>query len=80
MLWVGRLGPVGPAKVVAIMLAEEGADAVSPKIGNAVLAGMREYDRVRQDELVLVDAALEIAEDVVATRNVVAEVWRVVCK
>ncbi len=56
------------------MLAEEGADAVSPKIGDTVLAGMREYDRVRQDEFVLVDAALEVAEDVVAARNVVAEV------
>ena len=74
MLWVGRFGPIGAAKVVAIMLAEEGADAVSPKISDAVLAGLREDHWIRQDELVLVDAALKIAEDVVAARDVVAEV------
>ena len=65
MLWAGRPGQGGAAEVVAIVLAEEGADAVSPKIGDAVLAGVRD-DWVRQDELVLVDAALEVAENVVA--------------
>ncbi len=56
------------------MLAEEGADAVSPKIGDAVLTGLRENHWIRQDELVPVDAALKIAENVVAARDVVAEV------
>ena len=78
-MWIGRLRPVGAAKVVANMALEKGGDAVSPKVGDAVLTGLRQDDWVRQHELVLVDAALEVAEDIVAARNVVAEVWPVSC-
>lgn len=73
-LRTGRLGPVRAAVAVVGMLAEEGADAIRAEVGHAVLAGLGEDDGVGQDELVLVDAALQVTENVVAAGDVVAEV------
>lgn len=56
------------------MLAEERADTIGSKISHAIVAVSRQDDGVREDNLVLVDAALEIAQDELAACDVVAEV------
>ena len=48
----------GAAVLVAVVLTEEGADAVATEIGDAVVAGAGEDHRIGQNELVLVDSAL----------------------
>lgn len=59
--WVGRLRPVWAAEVIAIVLAEKRADTLGTKISHAVVAIPRQDNRVGENDLVLVDAALEIA-------------------
>ena len=71
---VRGLRPVGAAEAVATVLAEEGADALGAEVGDAVVAVPRQDDGVGEDHLALVDAALEVAEDELAARHVVAEV------
>lgn len=71
---IGRLAPVRSAVVVAVVLRKEGTYATGAKIRDAELAGAREDDGVGKHHLPRVDAALQIAEDVEATANVVAKV------
>ena len=73
--WVGGLSPMRSAVVFAIMLAEKGADALGAEVCDAVLAGPRKDDRVGEDDFLLVDATLDIAQDVVAAGDVVAKVY-----
>jgi hypothetical protein len=56
------------------MLAEEGADAIGAEIGDAVLAGPRQDDGIGEDDFLLVDAALDVTQDIVTAGDVVAEV------
>ena len=58
------------------MLAEERADAIGTEVGDTILAVPRQNDRVRQHDFLLVDSALEVAQDVVSAGNVVAEALR----
>ena len=58
---IGGHGPVRAAIVVAVMLAEKGANAVGAKIRDAVLPGPGQDDGVRKNDFVAVDAALEVA-------------------
>ena len=72
-------GPVGldPVRVairVAGVLGEEGADALWSEVGDTVFTRLGQDDRVRDDSLLLINAALEIAEKVVSEGAVVAEV------
>lgn len=69
-----RLGPARTAETVAIMLAEERADTVRTEISDTVLTVPRQDDGVGEDNLPLVDAALEVAENVKSAGDVVAEV------
>jgi hypothetical protein len=71
---VGRSGPAWTAVAVAGVLAEERSDSVWAEVGHAVLASLGQDHGIGQDDLVLVDAALQVAEDVVAAGDVVAEV------
>lgn len=64
--WVRRLRPVGAAKVITAVLAEEGADSPRAEVGYAVVAIPRQDDGVREDDCIPVDAALEIAENELA--------------
>lgn len=68
------LSPVRAAVAVTGMLTKEGANAIRAKVGYAVLAGLGEDNRVGQDKLVLVDAALQVTEDVVTAGDIVAKV------
>lgn len=61
LIRVGRLRPVWPTVVVAAVLAEERADTFGTKIGDAVVTIARQNNRIGEDNLVLVDATLEIA-------------------
>jgi hypothetical protein len=65
---------VRAAIIIAVMLAEKSADAVGAKIRHAVLAGPGQDDRVRENDFMLIDAALEVAQDIVSTGNMIAEV------
>lgn len=60
--------------MVANMLTEKLADPIAPKIGDPILASAGKDRGVRQDEIMLVNAALEIAENVVPARDVETEV------
>jgi len=71
---VGRRGPVRAAEPVARMLAKKGADTVGAEIGHAILAGPGQNDRVGQDDFALVNTALKVAQNIVATGNVIAKV------
>lgn len=61
--WVHGLRPVRATVVVAAVLAKERADALGTKVSHAIVAIPRQNDRVGEDNFVLVDAALEIAQN-----------------
>lgn len=71
---VSRLRPVPATVVIAVMLAEEGADTGGTKISDTVLTVPRQDDRVGENDLVLVDATLEVAQNVIPARDVVTKV------
>jgi hypothetical protein len=56
------------------MMTEERADTVGTKISDAVLAIPGQDDGVRENDLALVDAALEVAQNIIPARDVVAKV------
>ena len=60
--------------IVALVVAEERANAVGPQIRDTKLSASRQDDWVGEDNLMLVDATLEVAEDIETAGCVVAEV------
>ena len=58
---VGRLSPVRATEIVTSMLTKERVDPVGTKISDTVLAIPGQDHRVRENDLALVDAALEVA-------------------
>lgn len=71
---IGRPLPGTTAVAVAVMLAEEGADAIGAEVCHTVFALLGQDDRVGQDNCILIHASLKITQDVVSARNVVGEV------
>lgn len=71
---IGRLCPVGTTVSCASVVAEEGLDPLGTEIGDAILSGPRDNDRIGEDHFGLVDASLKVAKHVVAARDMVAKV------
>lgn len=61
-------------EAVADVLSEKRADAPGAKICHAVLAIPRQDNGIREDYLMLVDAALEVAQNIIAAGHMVAKV------
>lgn len=71
---VSRTRPCPTAKLVALVVAKERTDTTGPQICGSVLLRTGHNDRIRQDNTVVVDSALDVTEkDLTATR-VIGEV------
>ena len=73
---ISRLDPTRATESVAVVMAEKRADTFGSKVSDAIFAISRQDDRVRKYGLPLIDATLEVAENVVSARNVVAKVTK----
>lgn len=69
-----RLGPCGATVLVASVVSKERADAMRAQVGRPKPTVAREQHWVREDGAVLVQPALEIAEDEGTAGDVVGKV------
>lgn len=71
--WITRLNPMRTAVTVADMPTKEIDDATLPKISHTVVSIPSEDGRISDNSLVLVNATLEVAQNAIPSRNMVAE-------
>ena len=74
--WLARVGghrPLRAAESVADMMAEEGADSTRPRICDAKLSSPRKNYRIGDHYEMAIDASLEIAQQMIPARDMVAE-------
>lgn len=70
---ITRLNPMRTAVTIADMPTEEVDEATLPKISHAIVSIPSEDGRISDDSLVPINATLEIAQNAIPSRYVVAE-------